>query len=94
MAQTTTATLQVLFRAADGIDIGSPDSIEITQEDHDAATYSRWYCVGKASKYQGRSMWVRTAVSGSAATQAAGIIATLTANTTFRNGNVDPNVGP
>ena len=90
MAASTAAALMTELRTDDSIDVGSPDSIEITEEAHDSATYSRYYCVGKASKYQGRSMWVRTTVSGNAGAQADEIRVAMTADTTAINHNVDP----
>ena len=94
MAVSDAEALMVELRADDGIDIGSPDAIKITEEAHDSATYSRYYCIGEASKYQGRSMWVRTTVAGTAGAQADEIRAALTATIGTIDGNVDPNVGP
>jgi hypothetical protein len=84
-----------------GHDVGSPDPIKILQEDHDSATYSRWYCEGSPSTVAApetilgeRAMWCRTTVANSAADQAAEIVAAMTATIGTIDGNVDPNVGP
>jgi hypothetical protein len=96
MAQTTTAALQAALNTLTGHDVGSPDPIKILAEDHDDATYSRWYVTGHPSLVSApgeimgeRAMWVRTAVTGGVSTQAALVIIALEGDS-----NVDANVGP
>ena len=92
MAVTTTAALTAAINTLIGHDVGSPDPIKILQEDHDAATYSRWYVTGTPTKVAApgeimaeRSMWVKATVSGDAAAQAAEVLAALESDS-----NVDP----
>lgn len=85
MAATTAAALITELRTDHSLDVGSPDPISITQEMHDAATYSRYYCVGNIEPYIGKAMWVKTTVSGNAGAQADEIRAAM--NTA---GAVDP----
>ena len=101
MAQTTAAALTAAINTVIGHDVGSPDPINILKEDHDAATYSRWYVEGNPSVVATpgvilgeRSMWVRTTVANSAADQAAEVVAAMTATIGTIDGNVDPDVGP
>lgn len=96
MAQTTTAALQSALDTITGQDVGSPSPIKILQEDHDSATYSRWYCEGNGSTVAApgvilgeKAMWARTTVSGNAAAQAAEVIAAF-----LQDGQVDPDIGP
>jgi len=85
MAATTAAALTTELRTDHNVDVGSPDPISILQEIHDAATYSRYYCVGNAELYSGKAMWVKTTVSGNAGAQADEIRAAMNSS-----GNVDP----
>lgn len=101
MAKTTTAALQSALNTITGHDVGSPNPIQILQENHDSATYSRWYVQGQGSLVSTpavilgeRAKWVRTTVSNSAADQAAEVITAFLDNTTAVNGNVDPDIGP
>lgn len=101
MAKTTTAALTSALNTIIGHDVGSPNPINILKEDHDSATYSRWYVEGNPSVVATsgvilgeRSMWVRTTVAGNDAAQAAEIIAAMTSTAGSIDGNVDPNVGP
>jgi hypothetical protein len=101
MAATTTSALQAAINTILGHDVGSPDPIKILQEDHDSATYSRWYCEGNGSTVAApetilgeRAMWCRTTVAGNDAAQAAEIIAAMTSTIGSIDGNVDPDVGP
>jgi len=101
MAATTTSALQSALNTITGHDVGSPNPITILQEDHDSATYSRWYCVGNCSLVSTpavilgeRAKWVRTTVANSAADQAAEIVTAFLDTTTGINGNVDPDIGP
>lgn len=84
MAATTAVALQAALNTLQGHDVGSPDPIKILEEDHDAATYSRWYVSGHPSKVGAtaeimaeRAMWVKTTVSGSAADQAAEVLVAM-----------------
>ena len=101
MAKTTTAALQSALNTITGHDVGSPNPIQILQENHDSATYSRWYVQGQGSLVSTpavilgeRAKWVRTTVANSAADQAAEVITAFLDNTTAVNGNVDPDIGP
>ena len=101
MAKTNAAALTAALNTILGHDVGSPDPIQVLQEAHDSATYSRWYVSGNPSTVSDtndilsdRAMWVRTTVANSAADQAAEIITAMTAANATVNGNVDPNVGP
>ena len=105
MAATTTIALQSAINTLSGHDVGSPNPITILQEDHDSATYSRWYVTGHPTKVsapgeimQERCMWVRTTVSGNAAAQAAEVLAALESSapsgTVTTDANVDPDIGP
>ena len=85
MAVSTAAALMTELRTDNGIDVGSPSDITITQEVHDSATYSRYYCIGRTEPYIGKAMWVKTTVSGNAGAQADEIRAAMTSS-----GNVDP----
>ena len=85
MAATTAAALITELRTDRSIDVGSPDPISITQEVHDSATYSRYYCIGNVEPYIGKAMWVKTTVAGTAGAQADEIRAALTSA-----GSVDP----
>ncbi|MBT8449978.1 MAG: hypothetical protein KJO69_09825 [Gammaproteobacteria bacterium] len=89
MAQTTTAALQAALDTYIGHDAGTMSPIRILQEDHDDATYSRWYVVGDVSRVstpvtirvQG-GLWVKTTVANTAAQQALEITAAIAANPT------------
>jgi hypothetical protein len=101
MAQTTTAALQAALNTISGHDVGSPDPVKVLKEEHDSATYSRWYVEGNPSVVSTpavilgeRAMWVRTTVANSVADQAAEVIAAMTATVGTIDGNVDPDVGP
>ncbi len=101
MAKTTAAALQSALDTITGHDIGSPSPLTVIHENHDSATYSRWYCVGSGSLVSTpavilgeRAKWVRTTVANSAADQAAEVVTAFLDTTTGINGNVDPNVGP
>ena len=105
MAKTTTALLQAAINTLSGHDVGSPDQISILKEDHDSATYSRWYVTGSPKKVsllteiqQERAMWCLTTVSGNAAAQAAEVLAALESSdpssTVTTDANVDPDIGP
>ena len=101
MAQTTAAALQSALDTSTGHDVGSPSPLQVLKEDHDSATYSRWYCVGSGSLVSTpgvilgeRAKWVRTTVANTAANQAAEIVTAFLDNTTTVNGNVDPDIGP
>jgi len=92
MAQTTTAALQSAINTLSGHDVGSPNPITILEEDHDAATYSRWLVTGHPTKVSApgeimaeRTMWCKTTVSGNAAAQAAEIFVALESDS-----NLDP----
>ena len=89
MAATTAANLITELRTDYSVDAGSPDPIDIIAENHDAATYSRYYCVGVTDPIAGKAMWVRTTVSGNAGAQADEIRAAMA-----QIGNVDPDIGP
>ena len=101
MAQTTTAALQSALNTITGHDVGSPNPIQILQENHDSATYSRWYVQGSASLVSTpavilgeRSKWVRNTVANSAADQAAEIVTAFLDAVGTVHGNVDPDIGP
>ena len=101
MAQATTATLQAALNTITGHDVGSPNPIQVLQENRDASLYSRWYVQGQGSLVSTpavilgeRAKWVRTTVANSAANQAAEVVAAFLDNTTAVNGNVDPDIGP
>ena len=101
MAATDTAGLTSAINTLIGHDVGSPDPIQVLEEDHDAATYSRWYVSGNPSKVASpgiilsdRAMWVRTTVAGNAAAQAAEVLAAMTATVGIIDANVDPDIGP
>lgn len=92
MAQTTTSALQAALNTITGQDVGSPPPIQILQEVHDSATYSRWYVTGNGSTVAApvtilgeRAMWAKTTVANSVANQAAEIVAAMTGNS-----NADP----
>ena len=92
MAVTTTADLQSALNTLTGHDAGTPNPVEILQEVHDSATYSRWYVVGHPTKVSNlaeimgeRAMWCKTTISGNAAAQAAEILAAMESGS-----NIDP----
>ena len=92
MAQITAAQLQSALDAISGHDVGSPSPVKVLQENHDSATYSRWYVEGNSNEvaspkviYGERTMWVKTTVAGIAASQAAEVLTALDSNS-----NVDP----
>lgn len=92
MAQLTAAQLQTALDTISGHDVGSPSPVKVLQEDHDSATYSRWYVEGNSNEvaapktiYGERSMWVKTTVAGIASAQAAEVLDALDSNS-----NVDP----
>jgi len=96
MAVTTTVLLQA---ALDTIS-GSAGEIIITEEAHDGTT-SRWYCVGSPSTVSSpavinapRAMWCLSTDIGSAAAQAAEVVAAMTATVGTIDGNNDPDIGP
>lgn len=84
MAASTGAALETELRTDHNLDAGSASPIQILQEMHDSATYSRYYCVGRVPPYAGKSMWVKTTVSGDAGAQADEIRAAMAVA-----GNVD-----
>lgn len=84
MAVSTAAALESEIRTDHNLDVGSPSPIQIIQEMHDSATYSRYYCVGRVEPYAGKSMWVKTTVSGNDGAQADEIRAAMATE-----GNVD-----
>ena len=101
MAKVSAATMQAALNTITGHDVGSPDPLQILREDHDSATYSRWYVVGSGSLVSTpavilgeRAKWCRTTDASSTATQAAEIVTAFLDTTTTVNGNVDPNIGP
>ena len=101
MAKTTTAAIQSALNTITGHDVGSTNPLQILQEDHDSATYSRWYCVGSGSLVSApavilgeRAKWCRTTVANAVAVQAGEIVTAFLDNTTTVNGNVDPDIGP
>ena len=85
MAISSASALITELRTDRSIDVGSPDPISILHEEHDAATYSRYYCVGNVEPYIGKAMWVKTTIAGNAGAQADEIRAALT-----QAGAVDP----
>lgn len=92
MAQTTAAALQTAINTLSGHDVGSPNPITVLEEDHDAATYSRWYVTGTPSLVSApgeimgeRTMWVKTTVAGDADAQAAEVLVALESDS-----NLDP----
>lgn len=85
MATSTAAALEAEIRTDHNLDVGSPSPIQIIIEMHDSATYSRYYCVGRTEPYIGKSMWVKTTVSGNDGAQADEIRAAMNSA-----GNVDP----
>jgi hypothetical protein len=101
MAKTTTAALTAAINTLIGHDVGSPDPIKITEEVHDSATYSRWFCTGSPSKVAAageimgeRAMWCKTTVSGNAAAQAAEILVALESSDPSGTVTTDANVDP
>ena len=92
MAQLTTAQLQSALDSLSGHDAGSPSPVKVLQENHDSATYSRWYFEGNSDLvsspkviYGEKARWVKTSVSGIASFQAAEVLTALNSNS-----NVDP----
>ena len=92
MAQLTTAQLQTALDSISGHDAGSPSPVKVLQENHDSATYSRWYVEGNSNEvaspkviYGEKAMWVKTTVASIASSQAAEVLDALDSNS-----NVDP----
>ena len=83
----TAAAVEEAIRAADSIDIGTRDTIQITNTNIQDATYTNYYCVGRSSPYQGKAMWVQTTTADSAANQAATILSIM-----VQDGASDPNL--
>lgn len=92
MAVTTASALQSALDTIQGHDIGTISPIRVLKEEHDAATYSRWYVVGQASTvsdlvqiFGPRALWAKTTVANSVADQAAEVVAAMKLDS-----NVDP----
>lgn len=83
----TAAEVEAALRAADNIDVGTRDVIQITNTNIQDATYTNYYCVGRSSPYQGKAMWVQTTTADSAANQAATILSIM-----VQDGASDPNL--
>ena len=92
MAVTTTAALTSAINTLIANDAGTLNPVQILEEVHDSATYSRWYIVGTPTKggtpgeiMAERAMWVKTTISGNDAAQAAEVLAALESDS-----NIDP----
>ena len=83
----TAKEVETAIRSSEGIDIGTKDTIQITQTNIQDATYTNYYCVGRSSPFQGKAMWVQTTTADSAANQAATILSIM-----VQDGNSDPNL--